>query len=486
MKISTKKLILRFLLLAFSAITVVFVISCTTKNKSTIVVSKKEKVKKPNIIVILIDDAGYADFGFMGSKDLETPNIDNLANSGVVLTDAHVSATVCAPSRAGLMTGKYQQRFGFEANNTGDPHVGDIGLSDDVTTMADVFKKNEYKTIALGKWHLGVDKSDHPNERGFDEFFGFEVGSRSYFPLKNPQKKEMLQHNGERVLFEGYMTDVLGDQSVKYIQENKDTPFFMYLAYNAVHTPMEAKQEHLEKYKNHPRQKLAAMTWSLDENIGKLQAKLRELNLDQNTLIYFLSDNGGAANNSSSGGPLKGWKGNEFEGGHRVPFIVSWPSVIKSGQRFSGLSSSLDIFTTSIAAAHIKKEEDLILDGVNLLPYLKGEKKGNPHGKLFWRKLEESAARIGQHKLIGLENFGYTFYNLENDLGETIDLSMKEKTNFTNAVNELKLWEMQLMKPLWVEEREWMDVTYHIHERLMTNKKVLYDNPKDMKKIKQQ
>ncbi|MEP5341618.1 MAG: sulfatase-like hydrolase/transferase [Algibacter sp.] len=482
MKTIIKKLTLRFLLLT-SVITIGFIISCTTKKKDSTVVSKKEKITKPNIIVILIDDAGYADFGFMGCKDLETPNIDRLAKSGVVLTDAHVSSTVCAPSRAGLMTGKYQQRFGFEANNTGDPDVGDIGLSDDVITMADVLKKHSYKTIALGKWHLGYDESDHPNQRGFDEFYGFEVGSRSYFPMKNPKKKQMLQHNGKRVFFDGYMTDVLGDQSVKYIQENKDTPFFMYLAYNAVHTPMEAKEEHLEKYKNHPRQKLAAMTWSLDENIGKLQEKLKELNLEKNTLIYFLSDNGGAANNSSSGGPLKGWKGNEFEGGHRVPFVVSWPSVIESNQRFPGLSSSLDIFTTSMSAANIKKDESLVLDGTNLLPYLTGERKGNPHDKLFWRKLEESAARIGQHKLIGLENFGYTFYNLENDLGETTDLSRQEKSKFTNAVNEFKLWETQLMNPLWGEEREWMDVTYHIHQRLMKNEEVLYDNPRAMKKM---
>jgi arylsulfatase A-like enzyme len=461
--------------------------SCNTLiSEDTSVISKNEKTKKPNIIVILIDDAGYADFGFMGCKDLETPNIDKLAQSGVILTDAHVSATVCAPSRAGLISGKYQQRFGFEANGTGDESVGDagdIGLSNDVVTMADVFKKDGYKTIALGKWHLGYSESDHPNKRGFDEFYGFETGSRSYFLLKNPLKKQMLQHNGERVEFEGYMTDVLGDQSVKYLEESKDTPFFMYLAYNAVHTPMEAKKEHLKKYKNHPRQILAAMTWSLDENIGKLQAKLKELGLEDNTLIYFLSDNGGAANNSSSGGPLKGWKGNKFEGGHRVPFVVSWPSVIKSGQTFSGLSSSLDIFTTSMAAANIEKEDSFILDGVNLLPYLKGEKTGDPHDKLFWRKLEESGARIGEYKLIRLENYGYTMYNLENDLGETIDISKDEKETFENVLNELEAWETQLMKPLWVEGRDWMDVTYHIHQRLMENKEVLYNNPKKMKQL---
>lgn len=164
----------------------IFVSSCK-ENKDESVVKPKEQ---PNVIVILIDDAGYADFGFMGSQDLETPNIDALAKSGVVLTDAHVSATVCAPSRAGLMTGKYQQRFGFEANGTGFGDSGDIGLSDDVSTMADVFKANGYKTLALGKWHLGADKSDHPNQRGFDEFFGFEAGVVPTFLIKILRKKK--------------------------------------------------------------------------------------------------------------------------------------------------------------------------------------------------------------------------------------------------------------------------------------------------------
>lgn len=310
--------------------------SCLNSNKKTN--QNADNVdsfsEKPNVIVIIADDAGYIDFGFMGSEDLETPEIDKLAQSGVIFTDAHVSATVCGPSRAGLITGKYQQRFGFEANGTGYGDSGDIGLSDDVVTMADVFKQNGYKTIAMGKWHLGGTESDHPNSRGFDEFYGFMAGSRSYFPIESPTKNNMLQHNGTRVKFEGYLTDVLGDQSLKYVEENKDQPFFMYLAYNAVHTPMEAKAEDLEKYKNHPRKTLAAMTWSLDQNVGNLRDKLSKLGILDNTLIYFLSDNGGAHNNDSKMGPLKGWKGNKFEGGHRVPFVVSWHKAKWDGQGF--------------------------------------------------------------------------------------------------------------------------------------------------------
>ncbi|MAW94345.1 MULTISPECIES: sulfatase-like hydrolase/transferase [unclassified Leeuwenhoekiella] len=450
---------------------VIVVSACKSSNSSeeSSSASVVSAESPPNVIVILVDDAGYIDFGFMGSEDLDTPRIDELAASGTVFTDAHVSATVCAPSRAGLITGQYQQRFGFEANGTGG-----IGLSDEVQTIADVFKINGYNTYALGKWHLGEDTSDHPNQRGFDEFYGFLAGSRSYFPIKNPSEYNMLQHNGERVIFDGYMTDVLGDQSVKFVEQSADKPFFMYLAYNAVHTPMDAKEEDLEKYKDHPRQKLAAMTWSLDENVGKLVDKLEALNLRENTLIYFLSDNGGAHNNDSKEGPLKGWKGNQFEGGHRVPFVLSYPKLIEGGNTFDGLSSSLDIFTTSLAAAGIEKPKDIILDGSNLLPYLTDEKQGDPHEQLFWRKLEESGARLGDYKTVRLKDFGVNLYNLEKNLGETINIAEAEEDQLNKLENAFKNWEHSLMAPLWDEGDEWMDVTYHINKSLMQNKEPLY------------
>lgn len=463
---------------------VVFFCSCAdNKSKLSIVASSDLKQNKPNIIVIVVDDAGYVDFGFMGSKDIETPHIDSLAKDGIVFTDAHVSSTVCAPSRAGLITGKYQQRFGFEANGTGFGNSGDIGLSDDVITLANVFQNNKYKTIAIGKWHLGATTSDHPNKRGFDEFYGFLGGGRSYFPMENPSKELMLQQNGERVIFKNYLTDALGERSVSFIEENKDRPFFMYLAFNAVHTPMEAKPNDLKKYKDHPRQYLAAMTWSLDENIGKLRDKLNELQLLDNTLIYFISDNGGAHNNDSQNGHLKGWKGNKFEGGHRVPFIVSWPSKIKGGKTFDGLTSSLDIFTTSIAAAEIEIDENLVLDGVNLLPYLNGEESGNPHHDLYWRKLDESAARIGDYKLISLENYGSTMYNLSLDIGEMHNISSKDIITFNKLLESFSEWQSKMSPPLWDEGKPWMDVTFHIQKRLMENKEVLYKSPEDKKEF---
>jgi len=434
---------------------------------------QKNKVSKPNIIVILLDDAGYADFGFMGSKDLETPRIDELAQKSTIFSDAHVTATVCAPSRAGLITGRYQQRFGSECNGTGV----DMGVDPEETSLADAMKSAGYKTIAIGKWHLGHTEEYLPNNRGFDEFYGFLGGSRSYFPLENPGPEQTLMDNTLAVEFSGYLTDVFGDKAVEYIEKYRDEPFFMYLAFNAVHTPMDAKQEHLEKYREHPRSKLAAMTWSLDENIGKVLDKINQEGLNQNTMIWFLSDNGGANNNQSSNGQLKGWKGNKFEGGHRVPFMVSWPGQIKENALFDGLSSSLDIFATSIAAAGIENYEGKALDGVDLLPYLRGEKDGDPHQSLYWRKDEAAAVRKNDFKIIRLKDYGYTMYNLASDPFEATDLSAKNTGVFEELKTDLEGWEENLISPLWVEEEEWTAITHEIHEALMENRTPLYSTP---------
>ncbi|WP_319268462.1 sulfatase-like hydrolase/transferase [uncultured Draconibacterium sp.] len=432
--------------------------------------------QKPNIIILLADDAGYADFGFMGCKDLDTPRLDEIAYDGVVFTDAHVSATVCAPSRAGLLTGKYQQRFGFECNL---PPKG-IGIDVKERTIANQLKNQGYNTIALGKWHVGETEQFHPNQRGFDEFYGFLGGSRPYWFDKNTDvdgNHNALLHNYSRVDFDGYLTDVLGDKAVEFI-ENCKGPFFMYWAPNAVHTPMHAKRDHLEKYTGHKRQKLAAMTWSLDENIGKITDKLKEKGIYDNTLIFFLSDNGGAANNSSNNAPLKGWKGNKYEGGHRVPFVVSWPEKISGGKNFNGLTSVFDIFQTSLKASGIN--EDLSSDGVNLLPFLTNEKNGNPHELLFWRKDQMAGARHNDFKLIRLDDYGYRMYNLGNDLGESIDIRENHPEEFDFLKKQLIEWEKEMAEPLWKEEHDWNKVTYEIHEALMENRDANYLSPYEM------
>ena len=343
-------------------------------------VDNKTTDKNPNILVILIDDAGYNDFGFMGSKEMQTPNIDALSDEGVVFTDAHVAATVSSPSRACLITGRYGHRFGYECNLSNRNN----GLPLTEETIADVFKANGYRTAAIGKWHLGSKDELHPNRRGFDFFYGMKAGSRDYFydekKSDRPGDERNLLLNDRQVKFDNYLTDAFSEKAVEFINESSQ-PFMMYLSYNAVHTPMQATAEDLAKFEGHPRQKLAAMTYALDRGVGTVVRGLKESGKFDNTLIFFLSDNGGATTNQSSNYPLKGFKGNKFEGGHRVPYFVVWKNGISAGKHYDGLVSSLDIFATAIDAAGISKTRNK-LDGVSLLRYLQG-KKGEPHEVLY-------------------------------------------------------------------------------------------------------
>lgn len=428
----------------------------------------KAKVKnQPNILVILVDDAGYNDFGFMGSKDMMTPNIDQLASQGVVLTDAHVAATVSSPSRACLITGRYGHRFGYECN----PSDNDYGVSLDEQTIADVFKESGYRTAAIGKWHLGTLDKYHPNKRGFDYFYGMKAGGRDYFyDEKNsdrPGDERNILLNDKQVRFDGYLTDVFSEKAVEFIK-NTDQPFMMYLAYNAVHTPMQATQEDLDRFSGHPRQKLAAMTWALDRGVGTVIQGLKETGKFDNTLIFFLSDNGGATINNSSNYPLKGFKGNKFEGGHRVPYFIVWNGKIKSGIKFDGLASSLDIFATAIDAAGISKTKNK-LDGVSLIPYLSGKKKGNPHEILFWRKMDTRAIRMGDYKLIITHGVDSVLYHVKSDLEEMNNILDQEPEVYKRMVKRLKQWEdEECVEPLWTE-KGWGKITNGYHQRLMHN-----------------
>lgn len=428
----------------------------------------KAKVKnQPNILVILVDDAGYNDFGFMGSKDMMTPNIDQLASQGVVLADAHVAATVSSPSRACLITGRYGHRFGYECN----PSDNDYGVSLDEQTIADVFKESGYRTAAIGKWHLGTLDKYHPNKRGFDYFYGMKAGGRDYFyDEKNsdrPGDERNILLNDKQVRFDGYLTDVFSEKAVEFIK-NTDQPFMMYLAYNAVHTPMQATQEDLDRFSGHPRQKLAAMTWALDRGVGTVIQGLKETGKFDNTLIFFLSDNGGATINNSSNYPLKGFKGNKFEGGHRVPYFIVWNGKIKSGIKFDGLASSLDIFATAIDAAGISKTKNK-LDGVSLIPYLSGKKKGNPHEILFWRKMDTRAIRMGDYKLIITHGVDSVLYHVKSDLEEMNNILDQEPEVYKRMAKRLKQWEdEECVEPLWTE-KGWGKITNGYHQRLMHN-----------------
>ena len=457
-------------------------LSTTTLIGASSCANSSQKVKHPNVLVILLDDAGYNDFGFMGSKDLLTPNIDKLAANGVVFSDAHVSATVSGPSRAGLLTGRYQQRNGYESNLRDT-----LGLGLDEETIGDIFKQNGYATACFGKWHQGNDAAYHPNERGFEHFYGFIAGSRSYFYNSDKDDKpgsyRNMQLNGQQVSFDGYMTDVLADAASNYIVEQaaKEKPFMVYLSFNAVHTPMEATQEDLDKFDGHERQLLATMTWAVDRGIGEVIKTLKETGVYDNTLIFFLNDNGGAFNNQSSNFPLKGFKGNKFEGGHRVPFVMVYSDKVQG--EYAGLTSSLDILATALQTANIDAETlKHPLDGVNLMPYVKGEKEGEPHTELFWRKQDIAAARIGDYKLIRVEGVGERLYNLKDNLSETEDLQQLLPDKSVEMNKALENWEKELINPVLWGEGEWGDVTREIHRDLMNNREVSAFTPQQLRK----
>ena len=422
---------------------------------------------RPNIVFILSDDAGYADFGFQGSKEFKTPELDKLAKNSVRFTQAYVSAAVCGPSRAGLLTGKYQQKFGFEENNvpglmsksglTGD----DMGLPLDQKTVADYLKEQGYKTALFGKWHQGNADRFHPTKRGFDEFYGFRGGARSYMPYGSENKLTRQEDKLERGFgnfqeHEGYLTDELADEAIAFMERNKNNPFFVYLAFNAVHTPMEATPEDLGKVEGltGKRKTLAAMAIAMDRACGKVLDRIEELGLDKNTLIVFTNDNGGPSDsNESLNDPLSGTKANHLEGGIRVPFLMSWPGKITPNIVYDHPISTLDLLPTFVTAAggNVATIEDL--DGVDLVPYLQGKNNGKPHEILYWKKENRGAIRFNDWKLVRFPDRPAELYNIKEDVSEVNDLASKHPEKVRELYQKLFDWELTLERPLWQLER---------------------------------
>ena len=429
-----------------------------------------DSLEKPNVVLIVADDAGYADFGFQGSTQMQTPHLDRLAREGVAFTDAHVTASVCSPSRAGLMTGRYQQRFGYEANNPPADH----GLDPGEVTLGEALQRQGYATAAFGKWHLGAAPRYHPFEQGFDEFYGILGGGRSYFPYpegRDVSRDRAVMRGRKRVELDGYFTDAIGEQAVRFIEEyRRDEPFFAYVSFTAPHTPMQAKAEDLKRFQGHPRQTLAAMMWAMDRAVGRILKTLEQYGLDENTLVVFTNDNGGAHFNQSINDPLKGAKGSEFEGGTRVPFVLRWPGRLEGGRVYDGLVSTMDIFATAYESAGGSGSPGKPLDGVNLLPYLTGERAGVPHDRLFWRKEDHASARVGSWKLVRLNDYGAVLYNLKNDVGEVVDLKEEYPSSFERVQKQLQKWETELVTPRWHESDAWREVSWEIHRALMENR----------------
>ena len=430
---------------------------------------------KPNIVVILADDAGYADFGFTDGALVPTPHLDRLAESGIVCQQGYVTASTCTPSRMGLMAGRYQQKFGAECNVPTHPTPGyteeDLGLDTEEQTLGEVMQRQGYRTIAIGKWHLGELPQYHPMNRGFDEFYGFLGGSRTYWPSDKQSFGKKMRRDWSAIDETeeiSYLTDDLTDTALEFIDLNQDNSFFIYLAYNAVHGPFEAKEEDLARspYLQPKNRRLAAaMTISLDENVGRLRSHLESIGLLENTLIVFLNDNGGTSGGAHSNGALRGHKGSYWEGGIRVPFVVSWPARIPMGQSFMHPVSSLDLMPTFVSASGGSLNTFAEMDGVDLLPFLTRELTGPPHDSMFWRFWRVAVAREGPWKLIRIAEdplqdsrallSPLVLINLDNDPGETTNLAGIYPEKARELVEGLEGWEAELSQPRWYDGRDW-------------------------------
>jgi arylsulfatase A-like enzyme len=384
--------------------------------------------QQPSIVVIVSDDAGYNDFSMHGSTICPTPRIDSIAEHGVRFSNGYVSGSVCSPTRAGLLTGRYQTFFGHEFNIP-PVYSDENGLPLSETTVADGLRSAGYRTIALGKWHLGYAPKFHPMQRGFTDYYGFLQGARSYFPLTPPtQLNELLRdRTPQRPEDFGYMTDELARAAVEYIKDSRDTPFFMYLAFNATHTPLHTlpEDEATAEKLSSKSVKIRAMTIALDRAVGTVIDGLNEQELLDNTLLIFVNDNGGAAGHDNA--PLRGQKGQTWEGGIRVPFAMQWPAKLPSGLVYEHPVIALDIFPTAMAAAEAAVDENLHLSGVNLLPHLTGETTARPHQTLYWKNADKWAVRDGDLKLVAGnpdQPAGQpALYDLAADIGESTDLA---------------------------------------------------------------
>ncbi len=414
---------------------------------------------RPNVLVIVADDLGYADLGFQGCTDIPTPHLDALCAGGVRCTNGYVSGPYCSPTRAGLLTGRYQQRFGHEFNPGNGP---DVGLPLSETTMADRLKAAGYKTGWVGKWHLGSAEKFHPARRGFDETFGFLGGAHAYFPDRGAPI-----YRGPAVVEEKeYLTDAFAREAVAFLDRHKAEPFFLYLAFNAVHTPMQATDDRLKLFPSiadKTRHTYAAMTMAMDQAVGKVLDKLRAERLDENTLIVFFSDNGGPTMpgttiNGSRNTPLRGSKRTTLEGGIRVPFVVSWKGRLPAGKTYDKPVIQLDVLPTALAAAGVEAKPEWKLDGVNLLPYLGGQDAGTPHDVLYWRLGEQMAIRRGDWKLVRYDPVAdggkgratpAKLYHLARDVGEANDLAAREPDRRTQLEAAWQTWNATLAKPLW-------------------------------------
>ena len=451
--------------------------------------------EKPNIVLIVADDLGYGELGCQGNPEIPTPHIDSIAEKGVRFTQGYVTAAFCSASRAGLMTGRYQTRFGYEFNPIGahneDP---DAGLPPGEKTLADFLVDAGYVTGLFGKWHLGGTAQYNPIRRGFDEFFGFMHEGHYFLPrpyegattwlrrkvlpgggtgrftsadgrtiysshMGNTEpdydSDNPIYRDGQPVDEQSYLTDAFSREAVSFVDRHADKPFFLYLPYSAVHSPLQAADAYMEKFghiEDIQRRIFAAMLANMDDGIGRVLAALEENGLESNTLVFFLSDNGGPTRElTSSNAPLRDGKGSVYEGGLRVPFLASWPGQLESGQVYGEPVISLDIFATALALAGVSPGGKR--DGVNLMPFLRGEAKGRPHDTLFWRIGNKSALRDDDWKILRNQGKEWELYDLSSDISESVDLKEAKPEVLNQLVDKWREINGEMIEPVWTPRR---------------------------------
>lgn len=433
----------------------------------------------PSVIIIMADDLGYADVGFQGCRDISTPHIDQLAADGARFSQGYVTGCMCGPSRAGLITGRIQSTFGYyrNANHVLNPKQG---LPAGMKTVAHFILEQGYVTGGVGKWHMGTAPHQHPDAMGYADWCGFLGGGLMYFPLNHPSYngrylnktrpwggRDMhhtlpMLHNGKQVQWNQYLTRELTDAGIRFIEKNREQPFFLFVSYNAPHEYLEAPAETIAKYPPESMTKVpgvpeksrsiyAAMVDEMDQGIGRLLATLDKLDLAENTVVWFLSDHGGLMRTSDNR-PLRGAKGNAYEGGLRVPFVVRWPEKVKPGTVLDHPVTSLDIGATSLALAGGNVKE-AGLHGNDITSYMTGQSTDAPHDVLYWHtggspRDISGVLRQGDYKMLA-QRGRIQLFNIKEDPTESTDLAEAEPRRAERMLAQWKRWNESNQPPLW-------------------------------------
>jgi arylsulfatase A-like enzyme len=452
--------------ITFLYTTAVLALCCLTANAD----DAPPKAARPNFVVIMVDDMGYAGVSCFGNPYFKTPEIDRLAKEAMTLTDFHSSGTVCSPTRAGLLTGRYQQRAGIEAviHPVADHPEHRKGLKKSETTFAELLKSAGYTTGLVGKWHQGYPHNSaeyHPQNHGFDEFVGYHSGNIDYVSHVGDHNQHDWWHDRAETDEEGYATDLINRYAVDFIERHRDEPFCLYVAHLAIHNPVQVRGDPVRRTeadgwkrwrpKNEAErtEKLRGMTLPIDEGVGQIRRTLKRLGLDRNTLVLFFSDNGPSADFPSGSPKLRGRKGSVYEGGHKVPFIAWWPGKIAAGTSSDAPAITLDIMPTLLSLAGIEPPKERPLDGVDLSPLLL-EGEPLPDRPLYWASLSNrggraEAMRNGPWKLVvqhpksapgSFENETVELYRLDRDPSEEQDLAKEQPDRAAAMLKQLKAW----------------------------------------------